>query len=103
MDTILFNLIWIIPLLTVLVCVPISANHGKLLKTIHATEVRPEDMPDMKAVAVDWVEFLKDYLAPDKWQKLKSLVSAVPEGHKMIHGDYHTKNVDYIFDRCGLN
>ena len=37
MDTILFNLIWIIPLLTVLVCVPISANHGKLLKTIHAT------------------------------------------------------------------
>ena len=65
----------------------------ELLKTIHATEVRPEDMPDMKAVAIDWVEFLRDYLAPDKWQKLKSLVSAVPEGHKMIHGDYHTKNV----------
>ena len=35
MDTILFNLIWLIPLFTVLACIPISATHEKLLRGIH--------------------------------------------------------------------
>ena len=37
MDTLLFNLIWLIPLLTVIVCVPISGTKAKLIKGIHAT------------------------------------------------------------------
>lgn len=36
MDTLLFNLIWIIPLITVLVCAPIDGKRQSLLKTIHA-------------------------------------------------------------------
>lgn len=36
MDTLLFNLIWLIPLLTVLVCVPIPRSKMKLIKGIHA-------------------------------------------------------------------
>lgn len=64
-----------------------------LLKKIHSTEVRPEDMPDQRAVVIDWVNFLKDYLAADKWEKLHTLVEAIPVDHHMIHGDYHTKNV----------
>ena len=36
MDTLLFNLIWIIPLFTVLVCAPIPSHKESLLKTIHA-------------------------------------------------------------------
>ena len=64
-----------------------------LLKIIHSTEVRPEDMPDMKAVAVGWVDFLKDYLDAGVWQKIHDLVDAVPESHMMMHGDYHMKNV----------
>ena len=35
METILFNQIWIIPLITVLACIPISASHEKLLRGIH--------------------------------------------------------------------
>ena len=35
METILFNLIWVIPLLTVLVCIPIPATNERLLKVIH--------------------------------------------------------------------
>lgn len=64
-----------------------------LLHKIHGTEVRPEDMPDMRDVAIDWVNFLKDYLPEDKWAKLLSLVEAVPVSHHMLHGDYHIKNV----------
>ena len=35
METILFNQIWIIPLITVLACIPIAASHVKLLRGIH--------------------------------------------------------------------
>ena len=34
-DKILFNLVWILPLLTVALCVPISRAHTKLIKRIH--------------------------------------------------------------------
>ena len=64
-----------------------------LLKLIHSTEVKPGSMPDMKAVALDWADFLKDYPPEDLYTKLHSLVAAVPEDHHMMHGDYHLKNV----------
>ena len=64
-----------------------------LLKLIHSTEVKPDAMPDMKAVAMGWAEFLRDYLPADQYEKLHALIEAVPEDHHMIHGDYHIKNV----------
>ena len=64
-----------------------------LLKLIHSTEVKPDSMPDMKAVALDWAEFLKDYLPADQYEKLHALVAAVPDDNHMMHGDYHIKNV----------
>ena len=64
-----------------------------LLKTIHGTVVKPEDMPDMKAVAVGWAKFLKDYLPGEQFEKLVSLIEAVPDNLHMMHGDYHIKNV----------
>ena len=64
-----------------------------LLKKMHGTHVKPGDMPDMKAVALDWVNFLRDYLPQDQADKLVALVEAVPEQDTMIHGDYHTNNI----------
>ena len=65
----------------------------ELMKKIHSTLVEPEDMPDMREVAIDWAKFLVDYLPADKAEKLVSLVEAVPVDHHMMHGDYHIKNV----------
>ena len=64
-----------------------------LLKTIHSTEVDPDSMPDMRQVALGWARFLKDYLPKDEYDKLYSLIEAVPEDDHMLHGDYHIKNV----------
>ena len=64
-----------------------------LLKIIHGTVVKPDSMPDMKAVALDWADFLKDYLPEAQYQKLHALVAAVPDDNHMMHGDYHIKNV----------
>ena len=64
-----------------------------LMKKIHSTVVRPEDMPDERDVVIGWVRFLRDYLPADKAEKLCALVEAVPVDHHMMHGDYHIKNV----------
>ena len=65
----------------------------KLLKLIHSKTVKPDAMPDMKAVALDWAAFLKDYLPAEQYEKLYALVEAVPQDTHMMHGDYHIKNV----------
>ena len=64
-----------------------------LLKKIHSTEVGPDDMPDMKKVALKWARDVGPSLKKEKWEKLLALIEAVPENRHMIHGDYHTKNV----------
>ena len=64
-----------------------------LMQLIHSTTVKPGVMPQMKAVALDWADFLREYLPEDAWRKLHDLIDAVPEQLTMLHGDYHTKNV----------
>ncbi len=64
-----------------------------LMKKIHSTEVKPGDLPDVKLTVLDWVEYLKEYIPQDKYEKLKNMVQSVPDTHTMVHGDYHMKNV----------
>ena len=42
---------------------------------------------------MDWVKFLRDYLAKEDGEKLQKMMEAIPDLPRMIHGDYHTKNV----------
>ncbi len=71
-------------------CVKLSVE---LLKKIHGTELKKGDMPDMKTVALGWADFLADYLPTEQYEKLHSLIAAVPDDNHMLHGDYHIKNV----------
>lgn len=71
-------------------CVDVSVE---LLKKIHATELKPGEMPDQKQTAMNWVRFLKEHLPEKTYEKLLALVDDVPEDHHMLHGDYHVKNV----------
>lgn len=64
-----------------------------LMKLIHSTTVKAGVMPEMKTVALDWADFLREYLPEEAWKKLHDLIAAVPEQLTMLHGDYHTKNV----------
>lgn len=64
-----------------------------LLKTIHSTKVSKSTMPSMKETAIGWVTFLKDYIDKDHYEKLLKLVKDVPECSKMMHGDFHVKNI----------
>ncbi len=73
-----------------------------MLKRIHGTLVPRGKLPDMKETALVWARFVKDYLPEDAGSKLLSLVEAVPRDDHMIHGDYHTKNLELQNDEVLL-
>ncbi|MBR2522976.1 MAG: anti-sigma factor antagonist [Clostridiales bacterium] len=74
----------------------------KLLKKIHATEVPEGQLRSINSTVEKWADFTKDYLPEDVGQKLVAMISAVPEDNHMIHGDYHTKNVELVGDEVLL-
>ena len=65
-----------------------------MLKKIHGTLVPNGKLPDIKETVLSWAEFMQDYLPEKTAKKLISLVQAVPYDDHMIHGDYHTKNLE---------
>ena len=66
-----------------------------LLKLIHSKIVRSDSLPDMRAVALGWADFLKDYLPAEQYEKLRSLIAGVPADEHLMHGDYHIRNIEY--------
>ncbi len=66
-----------------------------MLKEIHSTPVKEGLLPSAKKTAMGWVEWLKEHLPAETYEKLHSLIDAIPESNMMVHGDYHTSNVHY--------
>ena len=77
-------------------------EYVNMLKIIHGTLVPEGKLPDMKETAMDWVDYLKGHIPDDAWEKLHALVEAVPQDNHMIHGDYHTKNLELQNDEVIL-
>ena len=77
-------------------------EYVELLHKIHDTEVPAGKLPDMKKTALKWAEFMKDHLPEETGSKLVRLVEEIPYSDHMIHGDYHTKNVELTNDEVLL-
>ncbi|MBP5256070.1 MAG: ATP-binding protein [Clostridia bacterium] len=69
-------------------------EYVELLRKIHGTAVPEGKLPDMKETVLSWARFMLDYLPDGDGGKLLAMVEAVPHDDHMIHGDYHTKNVE---------
>ena len=78
------------------------SEYVELLHKIHDTEVPDGKLPDMKKTALGWAKFMKDHLPEETGSKLVKLVEDVPYSNHMIHGDYHTKNVELTNDEVLL-
>ena len=71
----------------------LAKDSVEILKTMHATVLKPGELPDKKAEALVWAEFCRDHLPEEVGEKLVRLVSEIPETTNMLHGDYHIKNI----------
>ena len=77
-------------------------EYVNLLKKIHGTLVPKGSLPDIRETVISWAEFMQDYLPENYGEKLLDLIKAVPQDDHMIHGDYHTKNVELVGDEVLL-
>ncbi|MBR5743256.1 MAG: ATP-binding protein, partial [Clostridia bacterium] len=77
-------------------------EYVELLKKIHSTVVPAGKLPDMKETVLSWARFMQDHLPAEAGKKLLAMVEAVPHDDHMIHGDYHTKNVELQGDEVLL-
>lgn len=65
-----------------------------MMKRLHSTLVPTGKLPDMKETALGWARFMQDYLPEEAGKKLVSLIENIPHDDHMLHGDYHTKNLE---------
>lgn len=69
-------------------------EYVEMLRKIHGTVVPKGKLPDMKDTALIWAGFVQEQLDPAVGSKLIRLVQDVPHDDHMIHGDYHTRNLE---------
>ena len=66
---------------------------AELLKTIHSTKVKADDMPDIKETVYKWISADKPFLPEEQYNRMNELVKNVPNTLNMLHCDYHTNNI----------
>lgn len=64
-----------------------------LLKTINSKEVNDPSIPSIKTDLLRRVNIVKELLDENHYDKLLSLVNALPESNHLVHGDCHFKNI----------
>jgi uncharacterized protein (TIGR02172 family) len=65
----------------------------ELLKVIHAIDVSTDDLADMKADHLKWIGNVADLIGADTAEKIRDTVLEVPDSRKLLHGDFHMKNI----------
>jgi len=73
-----------------------------LLRTIHSTAVPEGKLPDNREWFIAAVKQVMDYLPEVAGKKLLGMVEAIPRSDHMLHGDYHTKNIELQNDEVLL-
>ncbi len=64
-----------------------------LLKKIHSITVPEGTLPSIRDSALAGIGRMRLLLPEELGKKLVDMAAAVPETGRMIHGDYHTKNI----------
>ena len=65
----------------------------EVMRKMHATHVKPGEVPSMKALALEWAQLVSEHLPAQQGEKLRALMDAVPDADTLLHGDYHTNNI----------
>lgn len=64
-----------------------------LLKKFHSTDVAPQDVPSKKEIGIKWVKQIYDLLPEPSAKKLLTMFEELEDSNKLMHGDFHIKNV----------
>ena len=71
----------------------ILKQYVNFIKMVHGTEMDHGSLPSAKKSYLEQLEKIKDYIGDERFQKLYTLVSDIPESDYVVHGDFQMKNV----------
>ncbi len=71
----------------------ILRDYARFLRKVHAVEMDPGELPDMREVYLGYLGRLRPFLPEELYSRLLALFSAMPENLHAIHGDIHMKNI----------
>lgn len=69
------------------------AEYVDMLKKIHSIDVPKGKLPSIKEDALAWARRIRTALPEGYGEKLDRMMKELPDSSRMIHGDYHTKNI----------
>ncbi len=64
------------------------------------TETYDETLPKKTEYVNEWIEYFEEnkIYSPDVISKIKKLISTIADGHTLVHGDFHIKNIMFQND-----
>ena len=65
----------------------------ELMKQVHAIEVEPGILPDMKQQTMGWLAKIREVLSPETYTAAVRLVEEIPDRYTVLHADFHMKNI----------
>lgn len=71
----------------------------QLLKQIHAIQADSGELPDMKKQMLTWLEAsrnlpdVREGLSDEAFKQLEQMIQATPDSKKLLHADFHLKNI----------
>ena len=67
--------------------------YAEFIRSLHAVEMDPGELPQARDVFLNYLEKLKDILPGGMYRQLREMLCAMPENLHVIHGDIQMKNV----------
>ncbi len=64
-----------------------------ILKNFHSTDVNANDVPSKREIGIKWANQAASFLPEYSAKKLIALFEALEDSNKLLHGDFHIKNV----------
>ena len=63
------------------------------LKVVHSAEMDAGSIPMARDTFIGYLDVINEYITKEQYDRLKELLSAMPDDLHMIHGDFQMKNV----------
>ena len=64
-----------------------------LLRKIHSVELPLGELPNRKKIILMWTNDFEEFLPVELMEKLRRMISDIPDNPHLLHGDYHMKNI----------
>ncbi|MBQ9382777.1 MAG: phosphotransferase [Ruminiclostridium sp.] len=71
----------------------IMRKYTDFLKTVHSAEMDPGILPMARDKFISYIDEIRGYITDEQYDRLKVLVSGLPDDLHLVHGDFHMKNV----------